>query len=245
MDQPGDTEPAERQDVASAPPRETDPRRFPFRITCERCREFHHTLQAKRWHLKECPGGRGVTSHAAIAASGLVPGQKCACISTSLEWSCRARTSPELPWARHHSGCSPRRPRFGVVYCLSSSDHELHITVWSCSNMVRCSIALVLPRWVVSTVDWQVRRSAFMVCCFAVVSSDAAIWLIWWLSHLRPLVSSATTGMGKVVCFAPVATVRHGRLHSSYVKCHFWQGCDGVRRRRPHLPIFYYPCVYI
>jgi len=58
MDQPGDTEPAERQDVASAPPRETDPRRFPFRITCERCREFRHTLQEKRWHLKECPGGK-------------------------------------------------------------------------------------------------------------------------------------------------------------------------------------------
>jgi len=106
-----------------------------------------------------------------------------------------------------------------MFYCLSSWDHELHITV------VRCSMALVLPRWVVLTVDRQGRRSAVMVRCSAVVSSAAAIWLISWLNHLLPLVSSATTGMGKVVCFAPVATVRHGRLLNSSVKCHFWQGC--------------------
>jgi len=77
-----------------------------------------------------------------------------------------------------------------------------------------------------------------MVRCSTVVSSDAAIWLIWWLSHLLALVSSATTGMGRLVCFAPVATVRHGQLPSSSVKCHFWQGCDGVPRCMPHHPIF-------
>jgi len=61
MDQPGDADRPERQDAASGPgPRETDPRRFPFRITCERCREFRHTLQAMRWHLKGCPGWGGV-----------------------------------------------------------------------------------------------------------------------------------------------------------------------------------------
>jgi len=58
MDQPEDTQPAERHNVASAPPWETDHRRFPFRITCERCGEFRHSLQAMRWHLKECPRGK-------------------------------------------------------------------------------------------------------------------------------------------------------------------------------------------
>ena len=78
MDQPGDADHSERQDAASGlGPQETDPRRFRFRITCERCREFRHTLQAMRWHLKECPAGKGVTSPVAIAASGPVPGQKC------------------------------------------------------------------------------------------------------------------------------------------------------------------------
>ena len=110
MDQPGDAYRSERQDAVSGPgPRETEPRRFHFMITCERCREFRHTLQAMRWHLKGCPGGRSVTSRAAIAASRPVPGQKCVRISTGLVWSRRIRTSPDLPWARHRSGCSPRR----------------------------------------------------------------------------------------------------------------------------------------
>ena len=78
MDQPKDADRSERQDAASGSgPRETDPRRFHFRITCERCREFRHTHQAMRWHLKGCPMGRGMTSRAVFAASGPVPGQKC------------------------------------------------------------------------------------------------------------------------------------------------------------------------
>jgi len=76
MDQPGDADHSERQDAASGlGPQETDPRRFRFRITCERCREFRHTLQAMRWHLKECPAGKGVTSPVATAASGPVLGR--------------------------------------------------------------------------------------------------------------------------------------------------------------------------
>lgn len=58
MDQPQESQPAARQSVASAPPWETDPRWFPFRLTCERCGEFRHSLQAMKRHLKECPGGK-------------------------------------------------------------------------------------------------------------------------------------------------------------------------------------------
>ena len=51
---------SERHDAASGPgPRETDPRRFRYRITCEWCGEFRHTPQAMRWHLMGCPSVRG------------------------------------------------------------------------------------------------------------------------------------------------------------------------------------------
>ena len=51
-------------------------------------------------------------------------------------------------------------------------------------------------------------------------------------------------GQGSV--FAPIATVHHGRLPSSPVKCHFWQGCVGVSRCMPHHLIFFWSplCIY-
>jgi len=67
------------------------------------------------------------------------------------------------------------------------------------------------------------------------------------VNHSLPFNTTAIFGEGQGSVFAPVATVHHGRLPSSSVKCHFWQGCVGVSRCMPHHPNFFFwspLCIY-